>query len=478
MAEVFRPIYTAPDPRTGGRIRKKSPTWWIRYYTPDGCRHKVKGYRDKKATEAMAAELERRGIRQDAGMFDPLDVHAKRPLAEHLADYVRYLAGKGDTPAHVALSETRVLVCIDACRFVKIADVQPSAVITFLASLRKPSKAAKGRELPGRSITTINYYLTAIKGFTRWLWRDRRTAVDPLAGIAKLANAGSEIRHGRRDFSPEELDWLLRSARNSNRTFRGLSGLDRFYLYLTAAGTGLRVSELASLTPSCFKLLGGNPAIRLHAAYAKNRKDAEQPLAADLAEALRHYLAVRPPNSAVWPGTWTLKAALMLRRDLADARENWLESFQEAEQRRQMAQADFLAYRNAEDLVGDFHAFRHTYISRLVRGGASAKVAQILARHSTVQLTLGRYAHAGHNDLASAVNSLPSILPPENLARADVGVLQAAPGAVPSSSSETGQALACGPFPETERTDIRLAEIDMHLDDSLRVVRCLEVIPT
>ena len=66
MAEVFRPIYTAHDPRTGGRIRKKSPTWWIRYYTPDGYRHKVKGYRDKKATEAMAAELERRGIRQDA----------------------------------------------------------------------------------------------------------------------------------------------------------------------------------------------------------------------------------------------------------------------------------------------------------------------------------------------------------------------------------------------------------------------------
>jgi hypothetical protein len=46
----------SPNPKTAARsqpgaVRKKSPTWWIRYYTPDGQRHKVKGYRDRKATE-------------------------------------------------------------------------------------------------------------------------------------------------------------------------------------------------------------------------------------------------------------------------------------------------------------------------------------------------------------------------------------------------------------------------------------------
>jgi hypothetical protein len=59
MAEIFRPVYHV-DPATGkrvkasspGAVRKKSPTWWIRYYTPDGKRHKVKGYRDKRATES------------------------------------------------------------------------------------------------------------------------------------------------------------------------------------------------------------------------------------------------------------------------------------------------------------------------------------------------------------------------------------------------------------------------------------------
>ena len=65
MAEVFRPTYTVTDPRTGQRAKRKSKTWHIRYYLPSGERKRVKGYTDKKATEAKAAELERRGIRVD-----------------------------------------------------------------------------------------------------------------------------------------------------------------------------------------------------------------------------------------------------------------------------------------------------------------------------------------------------------------------------------------------------------------------------
>ena len=107
MAEVFRPVYTAIDPKTGQKVRKKSPTWWIRYYTPDGERHKVKGYKDKKATEALAADLERRGQRLAAGLADPTDEHAKRPLAEHAEDFRRYLVGEreyaGACPPYVAL---------------------------------------------------------------------------------------------------------------------------------------------------------------------------------------------------------------------------------------------------------------------------------------------------------------------------------------------------------------------------------------
>jgi hypothetical protein len=75
--------------------------------------------------------------------------------------------------------------------------------------------------------------------------------------------------------------------------------------------------------------------------------------------------------------------------------------------------------------VADFHALRHTYFSRIVRSGATAKAAQALARHSTVTLTLGRYAHVGLYDLAAAVNDLPAIVPPSSRSNASVGVLRA-----------------------------------------------------
>ena len=92
--------------------------------------------------------------------------------------------------------------------------------------LRKPSKADDGQERPGKSIATANHYLTGIKGFTRWLWRDRRISTDPPAGLAKLANGDTEtdIRHARREFAAEELQWLLDVTRSSARLFRGLTG--------------------------------------------------------------------------------------------------------------------------------------------------------------------------------------------------------------------------------------------------------------
>jgi hypothetical protein len=102
MAEIFKPVFYV-DPATNkrvtstfpGAIRKKSPTWWIRYYTPAGNRLKVKGYTDKKATETKAAELERHAIRVDSGLVGPDDHHANTPLLDHLTAYVTHLKCEG-----------------------------------------------------------------------------------------------------------------------------------------------------------------------------------------------------------------------------------------------------------------------------------------------------------------------------------------------------------------------------------------------
>lgn len=59
-----------------------------------------------------------------------------------------------------------------------------------------------------------------------------------------------------------------------------------------------------------------------------------------------------------------------------------------------MARAtDVLTYHSREGGVTDFHSLRHTFISNLVNAGVAPKDAKELARHSTITLTMDRYAH-------------------------------------------------------------------------------------
>lgn len=55
--------------------------------------------------------------------------------------------------------------------------------------------------------------------------------------------------------------------------------------------------------------------------------------------------------------------------------------------------------------------WRHVFVTRLVQSGATVKVAQELARHSTPVLTLGRYSHIGLHDTSAALDALPSLTP-------------------------------------------------------------------
>lgn len=47
-----------------------------------------------------------------------------------------------------------------------------------------------------------------------------------------------------------------------------------------------------------------------------------------------------------------------------------------------------IPYRDASDRVADFHALRHTFITRLVRSDVAPAVANSLARHSGPTLTM------------------------------------------------------------------------------------------
>ena len=57
----------------------------------------------------------------------------------------------------------------------------------------------------------------------------------------------------------------------------------------------------------------------------------------------------------------------------------------------------------------DFHSNRHMFITSLERVGIRPKMAQTLARHSDVRLTLGIYTHVELHDQAAAIASLPPL---------------------------------------------------------------------
>jgi integrase len=57
----------------------------------------------------------------------------------------------------------------------------------------------------------------------------------------------------------------------------------------------------------------------------------------------------------------------------------------------------------------DFHALRHTFLTHLAASGVHPKVAQVLARHSTIVLTMGHYTHMQALDVAGDLEKLPPL---------------------------------------------------------------------
>ena len=242
--------------------------------------------------------------------------------------------------------------------------------------------------------TTNDHYITALKRFGNWM-KDKADLVksNPFNKLDKM-NDQSEVRKVRRILEPEQFASLIIAASQSPNAFRGLDGSDRAMIYLLASYTGLRASEIGSLATNSFDL-GDRPSVTVKAAYTKNGKTARIELKADLALRLKTYLdqhsldvlSIEGNASVVWPGTWTEKAADMLRGDLAAAGIEY----------------------TVDDEDYDFHAFRHQFITNLFRAGVPLKVAQELARHSKPELTANIYAHLSTQDRADQIERLEAI---------------------------------------------------------------------
>ncbi len=353
-----------------------SVPWYIHYTDHLGNRITEVGFADKRETERLAAKLEHEAMLRKRGLIDPdqeeLLEKKRSPLTEHLKAFEKSLVD--NTPKHVKLVMARVRRVVAGCNFETAAQIDAEKVETFLRELATTEKL-KNR--------TYNHYLQAIDEFCQWMVRTRRIAGNPLIGLDRR-NADVDMRR-RRALSVDELSKLVQSARNSGVVIQCFDGETRARIYLLSFFTGLRRNELGSLTPQSFSLDGKHPTVTVEASVSKHRRRDVLPLHPELVTMLREWLEGMDPGKVLFPMLAKRRTWRMVRLDLERAG---------------------IAYETV-DGVADFHAAgRHTYITELLRNGATLPEAKELARHSDVKMTM-RYTHVGLEDRARALSGLP-----------------------------------------------------------------------
>ncbi len=391
MARIYRATYTATGP-DGRRVKRKSQKWYIGYSDADGKYQRVAGFTDRIATQRRATDLE-----QAAQRGDRYGEHYRRNLSEHVADWRKALIDKGNTAKHAALVAGRVTKLLTGCGFARWPELTGSGIHSWLAE----------RRAEGVSVRTCNFYIVATKGFCRWMVREKRAPENPIAHL-QGGNAKTDPRHDRRALSADELRRLLDAASTGPEHF-GIDGADRAIVYRVAAETGLRANELRTLTAGAFDLDAEPPTVTVKAGYSKHRREDVLPLRPELVEALRTYLAGKLPEAPAL--RVPERTAEMMLADLEAARAAWLAEAETPKEHKARSESSFLAYRDEAGRVADFHALRHTFITGLARGGVHPKLAQQLARHSTITLTMDRYSHTVLPDLSDALAALPDLTP-------------------------------------------------------------------
>lgn len=410
MSSIFKPtIVRYIDPKTGKQVRKGHPgakkkkVRSAKWYTRTKVAGKWKAVpltARKEVAVILAGQVQKKAVLANAGIIDKYEAYRFMPLSQHVEDWIASLKTKDTTAKNVAMRKSMVEKIIHHCQFNYLSDLSATDVENCLAEFRSGPKFG---------IQTSNHYLTSIRQFSRWLCRHKRMADDPFSAMTP-GNIALDRRHDRRQMKDGELILLLQATARGPVRCR-LSGRDREMLYLTAAFTGLRASELASLQPASFDLNAEPETVTVEAAYSKHRREDILPLHPGLVSRLKGWIEQRTRGEPLWPGQWAVghDAGKMLKKDLHAARKSWVEQAPEGQEREEREKSDFLKHQDSYGKFCDFHALRHTFISRLVRSGAAPKLAQTLSRHSTIRLTMDHYAHVEMEEAVESLSRMPGL---------------------------------------------------------------------
>lgn len=223
--------------------------------------------------------------------------------------------------------------------------------------------------------------------------QDRRASESPLQHL-KAINSKPDRRHERRALTVDESRRLLETTQSGPYRF-GMEGPERALLYQLALESGLRSGELRSLQVRSFDLEIGTVVVK--AAYSKHRRDDELPLKPDTVEELKVFFAGKLPMARAFNMPPENQVVKMLRANLVGAN---------------------IPYVDESGRYADFHSLRHTTGSFLAACGVHPKVAQVIMRHSKIDLTMSRYTHVFKGQESEAVAGLPDLSLPSSKQKA------------------------------------------------------------
>jgi len=205
---------------------------------------------DKQVAKKRLTEIITEKQREQEGLIPPkpLRESARKPVLEHLREFLEDLKVLGRSEKHRNQVKSFVMALVKQCQWQYVSNVTPDSFIQW-------------RSKQNLSPKTLNEYLSCIRSLLNWMERNGRIQVNPLKPVAKIDGRGKE-RHKRRALSLKELQRLLKVAEKNRLT------------YLTASYTGLRRMELEKLVWDDIFLKSSKPFLRVRSETAKNKKQA------------------------------------------------------------------------------------------------------------------------------------------------------------------------------------------------------------
>lgn len=340
-----------------------------------------------------ALERERKRIELEAaGLGNDHLRHARRPLKEHIADWIEAVTARDVTAKHVGTLRADVERLAEMGGWRRLPDITPTRVEAVLARLQHEPGRGTSAVKKGRSAQTRNHYLAHLRQFLLWCVPERLVAY-PLKDVRPIS-VEADRRHDRRSPADAEVAALFEYlARPDAPAIAGMTAQTRALGYRVSMATGFRAGELRSLTPASFDLGAGTVTVR--AGYSKRRRADTQHLPPWLVAELREALA--GVDGPPWAGFPAVHPGQVLKLDLEAAGVPY-----------EVPGPD-----GVTPLYFDFHSLRHWYCTAVANlPGLSPRTLLALTRHSTVELAMKVYAKAQVDQVRAAAHQVRMPAPP------------------------------------------------------------------